>query len=148
MGHLLLLLFVAIPLVELYFLIQVGSVIGALPTIALCVLTAAIGAALIRAQGFSTLGRAQASLDRGEVPAIPMLEGAVLLVSGALLLTPGIVTDILGFACLIPPLRQHFIRRFLERRSQSLRDGDTVTVRTVRGSARRTIEGEFRREDD
>lgn len=145
MGQLLLLLFVTIPLVELYFLIQVGSLIGALPTIVLCVLTAAVGAMLVRAQGFSTLTRAQANLDRGELPAIPLLEGAVLLVSGALLLTPGIVTDLLGLACLIPPLRQHIIRRFLERHSRPLRDGASVHVKT---SGRRVIEGEYRREDD
>ncbi|MEW8395926.1 MAG: FxsA family protein, partial [Candidatus Thiodiazotropha sp.] len=84
-----LLLFVGVPLVELYFLIKVGSEIGAFPTIFLTIFTALLGGWMVRAQGFATLTRVRGTMDRGEVPAFEMLEGAVLLVCGLLLLLRG-----------------------------------------------------------
>ncbi|NCF82513.1 MAG: FxsA family protein, partial [Proteobacteria bacterium] len=93
---LLLLLFFTVPLVEIYVLLEVGGAIGVLPTIAMVVLTAVIGAGLIRAQGLATLGRVQQQLERGELPAVGIIEAALLLVAGALLLTPGFVTDTIG----------------------------------------------------
>ncbi|MCU7811719.1 MAG: FxsA family protein, partial [Candidatus Thiodiazotropha sp. (ex Notomyrtea botanica)] len=81
-----LLLFVGIPLTELYFLIKVGSQIGAFPTIFLTIFTALVGGMMVRAQGFSTLMRVREMMDRGEMPAIEVMEGAVLLVCGILLL--------------------------------------------------------------
>jgi UPF0716 protein FxsA len=109
-----LLLFVSAPLVELYFLIQVGSVIGALPTIALSILTAVIGGALVRVQGLGVLMRVREALDRGDAPALELLDGAVLLACGFLLLLPGFVTDIAGFLLLVPPLRHRLIRRYVQ----------------------------------
>ena len=106
----LLVIFIIVPLVEIYLLIQVGGVVGALPTVALVVLTAAIGAFMVRAQGLATLYRVQAQLAEGQLPAMAMLEGAILLVAGALLITPGFFTDTLGFLCLVPRLRQQVIR--------------------------------------
>ena len=100
------LVFLIVPIIEIFVLIEVGSVIGALPTIALVVATAVIGAALIRAQGFATLARLQRELASGEMPALTLLEGVFILVAGALLLTPGFVTDIVGFCFLTPPLRR------------------------------------------
>jgi UPF0716 protein FxsA len=140
------LLFLAIPLVEIWLLIKVGGVIGALPTVALVVLTAVIGAALVRHQGLATLQRLQATLGRGETPAIEMVEGVLLLAGALLLLTPGFFTDALGFACLIPPLRRALALWLLRR----------ITVITPAGPAGSpgdghrptTIEGEFQREDD
>lgn len=151
--HWLLLAFFTIPLVEIYVLLEVGGVIGALPTVALVVFTAVLGAVLIRAQGFATIARVQQSLDRGEIPAVPMLEGAFLLVAGALLLTPGFVTDTIGFLCLVPPLRRWLIERFLERQLGSGLGGGPGHPTGQRpggpaGSAGRVIEGEYRREDD
>jgi UPF0716 protein FxsA len=102
---LLFILFITVPLLELYLLIQVGGMIGILPTLALCVLTAALGAGLLRLQGLQTLARVRAKLDHGELPAIDLIAGAMLLLSGMLLLTPGLFTDCLGFLCLIPRLR-------------------------------------------
>jgi len=93
-------LFLVIPVVEIYFLITVGSAIGAVTTVALILLTAFIGAFLVRAQGFSTLARVQMQMAKGEMPAIEIFEGLFLLVAGALLLTPGFITDAIGFACL------------------------------------------------
>ena len=105
--------FVAIPIVEIYFLITVGSAIGAPLTIGLIIFTAFLGALLVRAQGFSTFARVQTMLARGEMPAIEIFEGVFLLVAGALLLTPGFVTDAIGFACLTPPLRRWVIQKLL-----------------------------------
>ncbi|MCF7984360.1 MAG: FxsA family protein [Thiohalocapsa sp.] len=136
-----LLLFVAAPLIELYFLIQVGSVIGALPTIALSVLTAVIGGALVRLQGVAVLMRVREMLERDEMPALEMLDGAVLLVCGFALLLPGFVTDAVGFLLLIPPLRHWLIRRYVH-----VVPVDAAARPRERGP--RVIEGEFRRDDD
>lgn len=106
-------LFLLVPLLEIYILVKVGSVIGALPTILLCVFTAALGAALLRHQGIQTLARARMKLDQGEIPALDMLAGLILLFSGVLLLTPGFFTDIIGFLCLIPGLREYLAGKFL-----------------------------------
>lgn len=95
-------LFFVIPLIEIYLLIQVGGIIGVLPTILLVVLTAVVGAFLLRQQGLSTLARFQSSMAKGEMPATALLEGVMLLIGGALLMTPGFFTDAIGFACLLP----------------------------------------------
>jgi UPF0716 protein FxsA len=137
----LLILFVTVPLAEIYVLIEVGSVVGALPTIGLCLFTAALGSLLIRLQGVATLGRVQRSLEARELPAVPLLEGLFLLIAGLMLLTPGFVTDLVGFACLVPPLRQALILAWLEpriRRMKEQADGP---------QGQRVLEGEFRRED-
>jgi UPF0716 protein FxsA len=105
MFPLLAVLFLAVPIVEIYLLIQVGQVIGAGWTILLVVLTAVIGVALLRVQGLSTLNRAQQKLAHNELPAREILEGMGLLVAGALLLTPGFFTDTIGFLLLFPPTR-------------------------------------------
>ena len=139
---LLFLLFLIIPLVEIYFLIQVGSAIGALLTVFLVVFTAVLGALLLRYQGFVTLRNFQASMGRGKLPALEILEGMVLLVAGALLLTPGFFTDAIGFACLIAPLRRAVIQWFLKNNQRPR------TPPPASGSGPQIIEGEYRREDD
>ncbi|PIE00790.1 MAG: exlusion protein FxsA [Thiothrix nivea] len=108
-------LFFIIPLIEIYLLIQVGGVIGVLPTILLVVLTAVIGAFLLRQQGLSTLARFQRSMAQGEVPATALLEGVMLLLGGALLMTPGFFTDAIGFACLLPFSRKWLANAMLSR---------------------------------
>jgi len=111
--QILLLLFLVIPIVEIYVLLQIGGVLGAVPTVALVVLTAVVGAALMRSQGFRTLARVQNAMAAGEIPAVELIEGAFILVAGALLLTPGFVTDAIGFVFLFPPLRVSIIRAVL-----------------------------------
>lgn len=111
----LLALFFIVPLVEIYLLIEVGSIIGAFPTIFAVVFTAVLGAWLLRIQGFSTLRRVQQTAAQGGIPAIELLEGAMLLIAGALLLTPGFFTDAIGFLCLIPPLRRVMALWFFQR---------------------------------
>lgn len=110
------LIFLFVPLVEIYFLIQIGDVIGAGFTIFMVVLTALIGAALVRFQGLTTLARAQSEMLSNRMPALEVIEGALLLLAGALLLIPGFVSDALGFIILIPPLRQRLVQRFLKKR--------------------------------
>lgn len=112
----LLILFIAVPLVEIYFLIEVGSELGAGFTVFMVVLTAIIGAALVRYQGLTTLARAQTEMLQSRMPAVEVMEGAALLLAGAMLMVPGFVTDALGFLLLVPPLRQWMIRRFLAKR--------------------------------
>ena len=114
-GQILFLAFLLVPIAEIYVLIQVGGLLGALPTIALVVFTAVLGSMLIRSQGLATLARVRTSMARGEVPAVELLEGMCLLVAGALLLTPGFVTDSVGFTLLVPPLRRAMILSLLER---------------------------------
>jgi len=139
----LLLLFLVVPLVEIWILIEVGQEIGALPTIGLCVLTAVFGAALLRLQGLQTLTRAQQNLNRGEIPAIEMFEGVALAFGGALLLTPGFATDVLGFLCLVPWTRRAMIRGALRRMDVYYGPPGGPGA----GGSRHTIEGDFRRED-
>ncbi len=148
-GIFFLLILLGAPLIELYFLIEVGSQIGAFPTILLTVFTAALGAILVRMQGVSVLMRVQATLARGEAPALEMLEGALLMISGVLLFFPGFITDALGFLLLIPPLRQWFILKILQR-SGTLRRGhpDDSWEAPVETRKIHVIRGEYRREDD
>jgi UPF0716 protein FxsA len=110
------LLFLSVPLIEIYFLIQIGDVIGAGFTLFMIVLTAVIGAGLVRVQGLTTLARAQQEMLSNRVPTMEVIEGALLLLAGAMLLIPGFVSDALGFLILVPPLRQALVRRFLRNR--------------------------------
>ncbi len=106
--------FLVVPFIEIYVLLQVGSIIGAFPTIFMVVFTAVLGAWLLRRQGFETWRRFQSNLQQGQIPAYEMIEGPILLVGGALLLTPGFFTDFLGFACLIPSLRRRIAQYLIE----------------------------------
>lgn len=139
-------LFFVVPLVEVYILIQVGSVIGAGWTILLVVLTAVIGVNLLRQQGLSTLMRASRVMEQGQIPAVEMLEGMVLAVGGALLITPGFFTDIIGFLCLIPQTRRGFIHRLLLK--STIQSTYSVHRETNDRKDSRTIEGDYTREDD
>jgi len=151
------LLFLTIPLIEIYLLIQVGEVIGALPTIFMVVFTAVLGVALLRWQGLVTLTRMQASMARGELPAIAMIEGVFLLVAGALLLTPGFFTDGIGFALLIPPIRrflaQNLLMRGMFRTGAGFSAGKTYEdpfgkTQSGQTGGPKVIEGEYERRDD
>lgn len=133
----LLLLFIIVPILEIYLLITVGRSIGVLPTVSLVILTAIVGTYLLRVQGLATLQTVQTTLAQGQVPTEALLEGIFLLVGGALLLTPGFFTDALGFLCLIPAPRRYVIREL----SQSL-----FSPPPQKGPY--TIEGEYTREDD
>ena len=105
MRLLILSLFIGIPLIEIYLFIQVGALIGTWPTIALVVLTAFIGTAMLRQQGMEMMASAQAELRNERLPVRELFNGFCLSVGGIMLLTPGFLTDALGFALLLPPLR-------------------------------------------
>jgi len=134
------LLFVAVPIVEIALFIQVGGAIGLWPTLAIVVLTAVIGTSLMRAQGLMTLGRLQNALATGQNPADPMAQGAMILVAGVLLLTPGFFTDTVGFLLLVPAIRVALIRWLSARvaasghftvfstESRNSHTGDTIDV--------------------
>ncbi len=129
-----LLIFVTTPIVEMYLLIEVGGYIGAPWTIALVMLTAVIGITLLRRQGLATLTRGVTRMQQGEVPAQEMAEAILLGIAGALLLTPGFVTDAVGFALLTPGIRQRLIGRVL---------ASMESRATPRDSAGTIIEGDF-----
>jgi len=159
------LVFVVMPILEMWLLIKVGGIIGALPTIALVFLTAMAGLALLRQQSFRTLFRAKSRMAQGQLPANEMVEGIFLAVGGALLLTPGFITDIVGFCCLLPGIRQVLIawglkqfkvyplggqsnfgnyhQSFEHKRSAH----HSSNERDTQKHSNQTIDGEFRRED-
>jgi UPF0716 protein FxsA len=134
-----------IPFVEIYVLLQVGGIIGAFPTIFLVVFTAALGAWLLRRQGFATWQRFQANLAQGVVPAYEMIEGPILLVGGALLLTPGFFTDLVGFACLIPTLRRRIAQYIIENHLVNSASGDIFNQ--FKRPPQDIIEGEYSKDD-
>lgn len=112
----LLALFVTVPLIELTLLLQVGEHLGFFPTLALVIVTGIVGATLARSQGWRVWNDAEREMQGGRLPADALIDGMILLVAGALLVTPGILTDIVGFSCLVPTLRlklrEHLRTRF------------------------------------
>jgi len=151
--RLLFILFLAVPIIEIYLLIQVGEVIGAGWTIFAVVATAVIGAALLRHQGLATLYSAQDKMAHGELPATAMIEGVMLLLAGALLLTPGFFTDTIGFLVLIPVLRRKFAQFILGRGMMMGSASFTSqqwqqTTRHHGDQPGKTIEGDYQRRDD
>jgi len=106
------LIFAVVPLIELGILIEIGSHIGVLNTITLVILTAVVGAYMVRQEGLGVLYRIQKNMNEGQFPADELINGAMILVAGALLLTPGVFTDIIGFLMVFPASR-NFIRKFI-----------------------------------
>jgi UPF0716 protein FxsA len=109
-----LLFFIAVPLLEMLLLFEVAGYIGGLWTLFLVVLTAVVGVQILKSQGFSTLMRANRRLEGGQLPAQEVVEGLLLAFAGALLLTPGFITDTLGFLCLTAPLRRILARKVID----------------------------------
>jgi UPF0716 protein FxsA len=152
-----LLIFIAMPIVEMWLLITVGREIGAWATIGLVLLTAAVGFSLLKQQGFATLFRARQKMDAGELPAMEMVETIILAVCGALLVTPGFVTDVVGFAGLVPGFRRLIVTGMASKvdvasyseqntRYQNVPPGNNHSGSAPSGS-QTTLEGEFWRED-
>lgn len=141
----LLLLFIVIPAVELALLIEIGSRIGTLNTLALIVLTGVIGAALARYQGLQVLYQVRSDMNEGRLPAGALVDGIIILIAGALLVTPGVLTDAFGFLCLVPGFRG-LVKRELRRRFEHAARESQVHVVTYRDvTAERVPEP---REDD
>jgi UPF0716 protein FxsA len=141
-------LFLAAPLIELWFMIRVGSELGAVTTIFMLLAAGIIGVNLLRQQSFNTLLRVDQRLQVGEIPADEILGGFMLALAAILLIIPGFITDILAIPLLIPPLRRWVVKRFLgtgyyrqHYYRQDYRREDARQQSDI-------IDGEFRREDD
>jgi UPF0716 protein FxsA len=131
-------------------LVSVGDAMGAWSTILLVIITALIGSTLLKQQGWSIMAKAQQSIAEGRTPALEMLEGVVILVSGVLLLTPGFITDGLGLLGLMPWSRRYFINHFLEKNAERVfSQRNSVFINRTKSSESKTankdepIEGEF-----
>ncbi|MDO3380036.1 FxsA family protein [Geoalkalibacter halelectricus] len=124
----LLFLFTIIPVVEIYVILQVGRQLGVAPTVALIILTGIAGAYLARTQGFEIIARIQRDTAQGQLPAESLLDGALVLAGGLLLLTPGFCTDLIGFALLIP-LSRDSLKRFLRQWLQKQIEHGHINVR-------------------
>jgi UPF0716 protein FxsA len=143
-------IFVVVTLAEIYVLVSVGDAIGAWSTILLVIITALIGSTLLKQQGWSIMAKAQQSIAEGRTPALEMLEGVVILVSGVLLLTPGFITDGLGLLGLMPWSRSYFINHFLEKNAERVfSQRNSVFIHKANNQETKTankdepIEGEF-----
>lgn len=108
------LLFLLVPLVELYVLIQVGSEIGAMPTVLLTISTAIAGVWLMRSQGVATMQKAQVAMASGQAPQMALMEGVYIFLGGVLLFIPGLISDAMGFLFLIPFVRRAIIKQTLK----------------------------------
>ena len=139
MGRLLL-LFIALPSAELALLIEIGRRIGTLETIGLIVVTGVVGAAMARSQGLRVLSRLREEMSAGQMPADSLLDGVMILVASALLVTPGVLTDAFGFLCLVPGFRDLMKRGIVRRIRSAIEDGRVqASVRFDGESHRRVI---------
>lgn len=124
-------LFSIVPVIELAILIKLGITIGTMKTVAIVLITAAVGAFMVRAEGLGVIIRLRESLEQGIFPASELLDGALILVAGALLLTPGILTDVVGFLLVFPASRRRIkklVSVYIMRRIKVNSRGDTIDV--------------------
>ena len=140
----LLLLFIGIPLIEITLFIQVGAAIGLPWTLAIVILTAFLGAWMVRSQGAQAMARLRSSFSTLQDPAEPLAHGAMIIFSGALLLTPGFFTDAVGFALLVPGVRTRVYNYLRSRMTvQSFQMGPDVNTHQRPPHGDRVIDGEF-----
>lgn len=129
MALVLFILLIGLPIVEITLLIQGAMIIGVIPVILLTIGTAALGTFLIRQQGLSTIRQLQNDMREGRPPVASAVDGAALLVAAPLMMTPGFVTDGIGFLLLIPPLRHAAARMALRRIKRAQERGNIVIIR-------------------
>lgn len=130
MFAILIVLFILAPIAEIYVLLTAGVAFGPLPVIAACLGTAFLGGWLIRLQGTAALNGARLDMNEGRLPVASAIDGALLFVAAPLLMTPGFITDALGFLLLVPPLRHAFARYLLEKIKRRIERGDAnITIR-------------------
>lgn len=133
MFSLLLILFVTVPLIEVWLIVTAGGVLGPVPTVGIIFVTGIVGAAVARWEGVKALRRVQGALAEGRLPGQELVSGLLILVGGVLLLTPGFLTDAVGFTCVLPPTRELIaagLRRVLARQLKSggIRFGSSATI--------------------
>jgi UPF0716 protein FxsA len=137
---------VLLPIAEISLLMTLGGIIGVIPTILAVILTAVVGANLVRSQGFELWQRLQRELAQGQMPTQALMEGMMILAGGLLLLTPGFITDLMGLLCLLPVSRiviiKYLMRQFADRFSQA------QTSKPFSNHQTTTLEGEFKRDLD
>lgn len=127
----LILLFTLVPLIELSLLIEIGRQIGLFSTIAIVIITGIIGAYLAKYEGFRVIYRIRQDMSQGRIPAEGLLDGVIILAGGLLLLTPGLITDVIGFLALIP-LSRHYIKQYLKRKfKQKIDSREIYTYYTI-----------------
>lgn len=148
------LIFIVVPVIEISILIEVGDQLGVLTTVALVILTAAIGASLVRSQGLQTLMSAQQKLQQGQEPGQEVIEGIMLAIAGVLLVTPGFATDILGLLVLTPmtrkPIANYFLSKMIVKSAQGSPFGGQPFSGGFGANQEKdgdVIDGEFSRKD-
>lgn len=137
------LIFVAVPLAEIYALIKVGSWLGVLPTIALLLLVSALGAVLVKREGLRVLRRMQEQVMAGNMPSNELLDGVCLLLAGLLLVVPGFVTDAVGLILLLPPFRLALRAALRRRNGRKLRIVATYGGRIVSDGQVHDVSGTY-----
>jgi len=120
----LILIFIVVPLIEILLLIEIGSRIGALNTIFIIILTGILGASLMRHQGFTIIRNIQRDLSQGQMPTGELINGALVLVGGIVLLTPGFFTDAVGFVLLLPATRALILKKIQLLIRRKIESGD------------------------
>ena len=128
------------PFLEIFLIIEIGQHFGAINTIFMILATAILGAVLVRIEGLSTLSRIKNSVQKGELPAIELISGGILIISAVVLLTPGFITDVLGLVLMAPPIRKGVASIFAQK----------IVVRQERRSgpnSGKIIDTEFKVED-
>jgi UPF0716 protein FxsA len=124
----LLLLFIALPAAELALLIEIGRRIGTLETLALIVVTGVVGASMARSQGLRVVAQIREQTTAGEMPAESLLDGLIILIASALLVTPGVLTDVFGFLCLVPAFRGVVKRNLVRRLERAVKENRVRVV--------------------
>ena len=148
-------LFLLFPVIEMLVLIEVGSAIGGLNAVALIILGAIIGMAVLRQQGFSTMLRARERMAHGEMPATEMVEGFMIAIGGLFMMFPGFVSDFFGIALLIPPVRKYLLKKMIASGRWQVHQSSTTfegqyyreDIDPARG-LHNTFDGDFKREDE
>ena len=141
-------LFVAVPIIEIGLFIQVGGFLGLWPTLAIVVLTALVGTALMRAQGIAALKKLQTNIESGGNPTDPIANGAFILIAGLLLLTPGFFTDAIGFSLLMPPVRKGLIKAVAKQLKSRVETYATGYQSQPTYASETVLDGDFEVEED
>jgi len=121
----LLFLFIFIPIAELFLLLQIGARVGLMPTLGLIVFTGILGASLARHQGLAILQKIKSEMQQGRPPAVEMVEGAMVVIGGVVLLTPGVLTDCFGFALMVPKFRRSIASKIQKGFSKNFQGGQS-----------------------